>query len=134
MDDVLRYDIPMMAVKAAIELDLLIAEKSIGNKSIKKLTDYIGSKVMLGNKVSSDHSSTDDLWLWRCLYDSSEKLKNSHVSQYALDLKLLHDEFSNFRSLSKDRLKNLSHFCCKLSQYAMAYIWQYSSPHISHVA
>jgi len=66
------------------------------------------------------------------LNDFSEKPESLDIAQYALDLSLVHKEFSGFKRLSEERMHVLINFCCALSRHARAEQWRYSRPYFDH--
>ena|GEM_PF-4930497 len=109
--------ITLTAVTAAVETDFYINKTPKDLEKVCILTELAGRNVIPGDELETINLSTDHVYLWQVLHAFSEKPKTGHISEYALDLKLLHMELKDFRSLPKERLENLRDFFVLLARH-----------------
>jgi len=120
-------DLAMVAVKAAIELDL----RSNNNrdedlKDTKSIQEFIRSEINKSQELGHGmfffmgHEA-----LRECVCPTPENSENekitSYIDRYVSQLEALDQEFEQVDSLPIDRIKALSSFCCSLSKYAKMY-------------
>ncbi|MBW2973514.1 hypothetical protein KY346_03925 [Candidatus Woesearchaeota archaeon] len=125
--------ITLTAATAAVETDLYINKTPKDLENVYIMTELAGRNVIPGDELETINLSTDHVHLWQVLHAFSEKPKTGHISEYALDLKLLHMDLKNFESLPKEHLENLRDFFISLARHFGAR--EYSRyPHRRYVA
>lgn len=115
-------DLALIAASTAIELNMVSKGIKTKFKSTRKLTDFIGTQVS-----NADDNHIDPVLGW-IVFDSIYATfcgpVPSLISEYAFDLKQVHEKMKQVDLLPPEWLEALMNFSCKLSQYAIARHWE----------
>jgi hypothetical protein len=104
-----------LTLGAAVELDRYIQGREMDFYCVKKLTEVIRANLITGDELKEYHVDVD-VPLWNAMREGSEKQFSGDVAEYALEMRLLYAELTDFRQHSAERVKELMGFCAKLSK------------------
>jgi len=119
----LDADLPLLATRAAIELDRLLAGEDIGLESVTTLADLLAgsAEAQPGQPARSVMDPATITVMNRVISDYYEKPQSlAELAQRSLDIA---KSFPTTHSSSpeKSKLENLRQFCIALSMYAASY-------------
>ena len=116
------YGITKVSIHAALEIDNYLIGRNNNFDSVKSLT-----KLFEENSIKSPYTVRDgsgSLGFYLMLKEVFEKDSDkeiNHVSELALEMKLLQSEFNFIPNLSKEKLEYLRSVCLDLSKISRNY-------------